>query len=374
MITKRKITRPVELPSNDLLAPSELANGIANAIYPTNPGDITGIECITGLAYKGTDGADGWSDKSLKNLKIATDKKREYSFAFPLPENPDDYNFLTGLLPKLPCLQHPVPDETQRAFLTAFRTLAKEVKWEPCFVDETYLTRHREEAFQEHLMALSRAAQDGRICICDANRVPLPELCHGAFITRESAISYLQTIGMQAISTPESTKEEDDWNCYDYTSKKLGILYSASNFWAKQPYAVYETKEDYRKFHDNVVVPFLRNSAFKARSELQKYAAEFIRPLYARRMDCSDRENSAEFLDFRSPELKALRAGSKLWAGWYPSKPCPSKSDVAAAICEAMPDWLPASKGLLENGPKIVQLEAADTGRERQSNNRTKRP
>lgn len=374
MITKRKITRPVELPSVDLLEPSELANGIANAIYPTTSGSITGIECITGLALKGTREATGWSEASLKKLQIETNDTGGFSFTFPLLESLDDYNFLTRLLPKLPFLQHPVPDETQREFLTAFRTLAKEVKWEPCFVDETYLTHHREEAFQEHLLALSRAVQDGRICICDANRVPLPELCHGAFITRESAISYLHMIGMQAISRPESAKEEDDWNCYDYTSKKLGFLYSVSNLWAKRPYAMDETKEDYRKYHEDVVVPFCKNSAFKARSELQKYAAEFVRPLYARRMDCSDRVDSAEFLDFRSPELKALRAGSKLWAGWYSPKPGPKKSDVATAICKAMPDWLPASKGLLENGPKIVQPEAADTGRERQSNNRTKKP
>lgn len=166
--------------------------------------------------------------------------------------------------------------------------------------------------------------------------------------------------------------ELDDWSMQPHVSERLKALIKLSERWKDVPFNENLSEPDYRPWRTKLENDSALRSSFAGRGDLAKFAIGFIRPIYARsrlpsRIDASKSIDASIIKDVRSPELHALIEASKRWEGWKAPAPPLKKADIKAAIVQSMcARGFVASKTLLDHGPKIVQPEAADSGREKQ--------
>lgn len=161
-------------------------------------------------------------------------------------------------------------------------------------------------------------------------------------------------------------EERDDWSMSPHMSERLKTLIKLSERWKDMPFDENRSKDDYRSWHDELKEDRALRYNFPGRVEVARFGVDFIRPVYAR-WSIPSRIDGSIVMDFRSPELRALIEASKKWEGWKAPAPLVKKEDIAAVIAEYMSArGFRANKTLLEHGPKIVQPEAADSGREKQ--------
>ncbi|WP_167811370.1 hypothetical protein ACQVRY_13710 [Ralstonia pseudosolanacearum] len=165
---------------------------------------------------------------------------------------------------------------------------------------------------------------------------------------------------------PEMFPIDDAWDEKPHVSDKLRTLIMLSERWKEKPHHEGISKAEYLAWHNSEIERvLLSRSAFYGRSDVASRAAEFIRPLYARR-SVEPREH-ALFRSWQAPELRALYHASRLWSAWT-ARSKPTKAAVAEEIRKCMHGMQrKALKTLLEHGPKIIQPESADSGREGQA-------
>ncbi|OBR49241.1 hypothetical protein A6456_00050 [Paraburkholderia tropica] len=160
--------------------------------------------------------------------------------------------------------------------------------------------------------------------------------------------------------------EFDDLYMQPHISEKLKTLIRLSQRWKDKPFNKNLVKDDYRAWHEALKSDMALQYNFAGRKELEKFAVELIRPLYAR-WSIPRGIDASILMDFRSPELRALVAASKKWEGWKAPAVSINKATIQAAIKDYMrARGVPVSNILLDHGPKIVQPEAADSRREKQ--------
>lgn len=155
-----------------------------------------------------------------------------------------------------------------------------------------------------------------------------------------------------------ASHRDDTFPVMPYTSKKLRYLYLASNLWerARDPN---KSHADYLKFHSGTIVPYLREAGdgCLGSDNLVVGAARLIRPLFARR-EGPKHLGGADALDFRTPELRALRTASHLWE-YVEHDSAPSNEQVKNALRVALKEQGIGENGtLLRIGPAILRLES----------------
>lgn len=378
---------PVLLPQGNLIDPRELAEAIANALYPTDPLYLKGVKCIVGKLSKIKGKVDVEYIDEVNKFEYNANENGEYCFSLPFVITNAEMQSLEEILSQLPELEYPVTD---RARDEVFNALKDHPLWKdstPIFIDEAAIERRKtdhKECEKMHLRALVRAVEEKTITCCSANHVPMTSMGIGAFISRKAAQIYLESASLSICndkSEISNSKKIDadlclsevarkiNWKKEKFVSEKLKVLCSASELWLQMPYDEYLDKIDYLNFHKEKISKLLKCPEFAGRTKLRDRAAEYIRPLYARRMSYEGIRGSQLYREPRSPELTALLLASRLWDGWEKNgkTPPPTKLAITEAIKQALPECYQADIGFLAEGPKIIQLEAADTGRENQS-------
>jgi hypothetical protein len=377
---------PVLLPERNLIEPRELVKAIANALYPTDPLCLKGIRCIVGKSSVTKVKVDVESLDYYNECGCDANENCEHYISLPYLMSEADIQSLRDILSQLPELKYPVDEKVRDEVLNALENHPLWDIFTPIFIDEAEIERIKikhKECEQEHLNGLVLAVKEKRITCCNANHVPMTSIGIGAFIPRQAAQIYLESIGLLTCgdeSDISNTKKSNsysnlfemagriNWKEEKFVSDKLKALCAASELWLQKPYDENLDKIDYRYFHENEVSPLLMRPAFKGRANLQHHAAEYIRPLYARRMMYKEIQDGWIYKETRTPELTALLLASRLWDGWKKKGETtpPTKSAIADAIKQALPEGFQVSTGFLKEGPKIIQPEAADTGREMQ--------
>lgn len=376
----------VVLPDCELLRPAELAQAIVSAVFPISTNGFEGVECIVGKTKEVLPHIASWSREKVESLGIDVNEADRFRFLPPFKLTSADRASLKPILARIPELKHPVSEEAKERVRKLLSEYPRWKGWTLLYIDDKGIedvSRTREEHYVQHMDALARAVKNGTILCCDAYHLPMSEMGIGALIPFDQAKKHLQSIGLSIRDTKSlpvtalnllRQAQEIDWAHSSYVSEKLKALGVAADMWWQIPFDENLTKEDYRRFHEESVVPMLRRPAFAGRSELQRRAAEYIRPLYARRKGYDSDELQEVYSSPWSPELIALLLASRLWEGWSRkgNTPPPSKESVTAAIRQFLPLGFNATESFISDASKLLQPQDADTGRERQAKAKVK--
>lgn len=395
----------VDLPEGDLITPSELVRAIVDALFPVKKNGLTGLQCVWGKKkeisatsydfnhdYTGNDPTEQFVAKSLvrsSDVKFGDRNGREINNAKPsrlilrFRLGRSETELLLKVIARAPDLKHPVSEETSKQFHKILHEYPEWKDFSLIFFDESMAENEFQKLYQKHMEALTSAVSDRYVSCCNIERLPMPRVGVGSLIPRKQAIEYLKLIGLGVCDVKEKNNtfklikqaQEIDWANSQYVSEKLRALCVAADMWRQMPFDENRTKEDYRRFHEGSVVPMLRRPTFADRRELQKRAAEYIRPLYARRKRHDTDELQEEYISSMSPELVALLLASRLWQGWNRkgNTATPSKENVKDAIRQFLPLGFNATDSFISDASKLLQPQDADTGRERQATAKAKK-
>lgn len=113
----------------------------------------------------------------------------------PIALTEDDRCWLEGVLPDLPSLRYPIPDEVRIAFLTAYRNLKERRAWEPRLVSRQNLKQ--DALFANHRNTLERMFEAGALSLFNQQRAPVASFSVRALISRSAAIAYLEQHGFE---------------------------------------------------------------------------------------------------------------------------------------------------------------------------------
>lgn len=171
----------VNVPQGELIECWALAREIAKASEPDLNQNAHGIECIVAKMPQPVTLPDG------SKLPVA-----ERSLT------PMDREHLSRLMPGLPELKIPYPDDVAESFLGAFRALQDRPSWEPVVLTKRrYLWEcdqvvgRRWQRAAEHLRQLQHWLNIDRIKAFQRPHVPTTELTFGSRIPRRDVFAYL---------------------------------------------------------------------------------------------------------------------------------------------------------------------------------------
>lgn len=181
----------IDLPSDDLINCWALVREIARAIVPDLNPKAAGIECvvakrpdpITITVPQDVPDIGGQAFEAQAVEQMLTDSDQQY---------------LLRVLPDLPELKIPFPDEIASAFLEAFRALPDRPAWQPVLLSEarwlqedSWIIAERWAKASQHLQVLQHWLDTGRIRAFRSRHVPATELLIGTLIPRQDVLSYL---------------------------------------------------------------------------------------------------------------------------------------------------------------------------------------
>lgn len=181
----------IDLPSDDPFNCWALVREIARASVPDLNPKAAGIECIvakkpdpiTITVPPDVPDIGGQAFEAQAVEQMLTDSDRQ---------------FLLRVLPDLPGLKTPFPDEVASAFLDSFRALPDRPAWQPVLLTEarwlqedSRIIAERWTKANQHLQALQHWLDTGRIRAFRSRHVPANELLVGTLIPRRDVLAYL---------------------------------------------------------------------------------------------------------------------------------------------------------------------------------------
>lgn len=218
----------VNLPPGSLIDYLDFCEAIAQAVCPTDEHGPKGIDCI--VAKKVTRhvpitphhvgewqsvliSADGRTlDELVSSEQSAPAGTGELELLLTEPEYPcyqvgelsgqfnltdGDRRTLEKLLPKLPPLRSPMPEDEVAAFMDAYLRLPDHPAWEPVLISTTIENCKAEQDAirRRHQQMLQDELACGRLVAVNHDHVQVATLGAGFFIPRSQAIAYLERYG-----------------------------------------------------------------------------------------------------------------------------------------------------------------------------------
>lgn len=226
----------VELPEGDLVGFLDLAKALARAENPVTQAGASDMECVTGkVAYVRVPNpklcavpredslphqqrgdraeclAPDLSPVTLgpcasPALSVESDDESEaatITLRLPFNLTAKERQQLQKLLPNLPRLIYPIPEERRTEFLQAFRkSVGGRWGWEPRFLTEADVRSQQDKQdslYEEFQRALTAEFEAGRLIVCSASRVPAEDVSRGIrlnyFVPRQSALDLVSRLG-----------------------------------------------------------------------------------------------------------------------------------------------------------------------------------
>lgn len=186
-----RVSVRIDLPFDDLVNCWALVREIARAIVPDLNPKAAGIECVVAkrpdpiaiTVPQDVPDIGGQAFEAQAVEQMLTDSDRQY---------------LLCVLPDLPELKIPFPDEIASAFLEAFRALPDRPAWQPVLLSEarwlqedSRIIAERWAKASQHLQVLQHWLDTGRIRAFRSRHVPATELLVGTLIPRQDVLTYL---------------------------------------------------------------------------------------------------------------------------------------------------------------------------------------